>query len=83
MLLNVVLISKLLNNSLTSCSLINLDFGNTTGSTLDNNIVLLLLVFKTLGLKCILFCNLNKMIALFYTWDFKLLSILSFCVTIL
>ena len=51
MLLNVVLISKLLNNSLTSCSLINLDFGNTTDSTLDNNIVSLLLVFKTLGLK--------------------------------
>ena len=50
----------------------------------NNSVVLLLPVFGTLGFMfSVLFYTLNKMIALLYTWDFKLLAMFSFCLMII
>ena len=67
-LLNGVLRPKLLNNPFASCLLINLDFLLTHIAHFDNSVVLLLLVFKTIGfMLSVFFYTLNNMIALFYT----------------
>ena len=60
---------KLLNIPLASDFLINLDFLVSPHVThFDNNIVLSLLVFETLGLMfSVFFYTLNNMITLFYT----------------
>ena len=79
-LLNGVLIPNLLNKSLASFYLINIDFFLLHTAHFDKRIDLPLLVFETHGFKFSLsFCTLNNIIALFYTWNFKLLLILSFC----
>ena len=76
-LLNGVLRPKLLNIPLASCFLINLDFLIPQIAPFDNNISLLLLVFKTLEfIFSVFFCTLSNKITLFYICDFELLLII-------
>ena len=72
--LNCVLSPKLFNIPLASCFLKNLNFVVTQMAHFDNSIVLLLLVFETLGFMfSVFFYTLNNMLALFYTYVFCLI----------
>ena len=78
-LINGVLRSKLLNILLASCFLTNIDFLLPYTAHFDNSIVLLLLVFETLGFMfSVFFYTLNNIsyccIVLFYTYAFCLIT---------
>ena len=61
-LLNGILRPKLLNIHFDSCSFINFDFLLPHTTHIDDNVVLPLLIFETLGFRFfIFFCTLNNM----------------------